>query len=102
MIKTFTKNDSYDDLIYNNDFIIFEFSLPNCTRCKTLHQNLDQVEEDVAIYDIDIVDNSNLVRKLNVYAGPCLMIYYQGSLVYRNLGLFDFNEVKAVIEKYNK
>lgn len=101
MINTFSKIDKYDDLIINNDFIIFEFSLPNCTRCVTLYNNLDSINKNIIIYQVNALENKNLIRKLNIYAAPCLMIYYKGELVYRNLGTFNFKEVEDIINKYN-
>lgn len=101
MINTFNKNDSYDELIRNNDFIIFKFSSPNCIRCTTLHNNLNSLDKNVVIYDVSVIDNKNLIRKLNIYAAPCIMIYYKEERVYRNLGLFDFKEVENIIDKYN-
>lgn len=100
MVK-FDNNQSFDELVKNNKFIIFDFSQENCSRCKILEDNFKTLDQNILVYYVDVRNNMKLVRKLNIYASPCAMIYFDGNLVYRNLGTFDFKEINDVINKYN-
>ena len=100
-MKILTKDLDFNEIIKNNKLVIFDFGQENCTRCKTLENNFIEYlkDHDVLVYYGDIMSNMKLVRNRNIYASPCVLIYYNSELVYKNLGTFDFNEI---INKVNE
>ena len=98
----FDNSQDFNKLINDNNFIIFDFSLKNCPRCEILKNNLSKLDSNILVYYVQVEDNMKLVRKLNIYASPCIQIYFNSKLVYRNLGTFNFDEVINIINEYNK
>ena len=97
---TYNKNFNFQDIINLNKIVLFDFGQDNCTRCKTLENEIinNKLDEIIPIYYVDVKDNMKLVRSRNIYASPCILIFYKGEQVYKNLGTFDFKEV---IDKIN-
>lgn len=40
-----------------------------------------------------------LLRSKNIYVSPCLLLYYKGEQVYKNIDTFEFSEI---INKINE
>ena len=97
----FSKDLDFNKIINENELVLFDFGQENCTRCKTLEINIENYlkNNNLLVYYVDVKDNMKLVRSKNIYASPCVLIYYKGEQVYKNLGTFDFNEV---INKINE
>ena len=100
MIK-FDKNSNFKEIVDNNKLVFFDFRLKDCSRCDTLEQEIEEYlkTNDLLIYSVSVEDNMKLVRSLNIYAAPCLMMYYNHKLYYRNLGTFKFSEF---VDKINE
>ena len=94
MILEFTKNLDFNQIICSNDLVLFDFKMENCARCESLLNQIKDylIHNDIKVYIVDVKDNMKLVRKLNIYASPCLLLYKNKELVHRNLGTFNFEE----------
>jgi len=99
----FNKDLNFNEIINSNDLVLFYFSQENCTRCKTLELQINEYlnNHDLLVYHVDVKTNMKLIRNLNIYASPCVILYYKKEIKYRNLGLFSFDEVANLIDKIN-
>lgn len=97
----FDKNSNFKEIVDNNKLVLFDFRLKDCSRCDTLEQEIEEYlkTNDLLVYSVSVEDNMKLVRSLNIYAAPCLMMYYNHKLYYRNLGTFKFSEF---VDKINE
>lgn len=95
MILNYNK-ENITDIIKENKKVVFFFHKENCARCVTLEREIKNFLQahDTLVYSVDASDNLSLLRKLNIYAIPALLIYHDAIQVYRNLGYIDFEEVK--------
>ncbi|MCR5786427.1 MAG: thioredoxin family protein [Acholeplasmatales bacterium] len=94
MIIDFTKDLNFKEIVNNNDLVFFDFRMDNCCRCDSLEAQIKDYlkTNDILVYKVDVKENMKLVRSLNIYASPCLMMYKNHELVHRNLGTFSFDE----------
>ncbi len=58
-----------------------------CKSCKLFSPILEKFRDNGSIMfkEIDIDENSNLVRELNIYAVPALLFFKNGSLLKKNI-----------------
>jgi thioredoxin 1 len=94
----------YGDLIANSKLLLVDFSAAWCGPCQTLAPILDQVAKKVGskakIVKIDVDKNQSLAGKLNVRGVPTLILYKNGSQVWRQSGVVPANQLVKLIEQY--
>jgi thioredoxin 1 len=94
----------YGDLIANSKLLLVDFSAAWCGPCQTLAPILDQVAKKVGnkakIVKIDVDKNQALAGKLNVRGVPTLILYKNGSQVWRQSGVVPANQLVKLIEQY--
>jgi thioredoxin 1 len=94
----------YGDLIANSKLVLVDFSATWCGPCQTLAPILDQVAKKVGskakIVKIDVDKNQSLAGKLNVRGVPTLILYKNGSQVWRQSGVVPANQLVKLIEQY--
>lgn len=94
----------YGDLIANSKLVLVDFSAAWCGPCQTLAPILDQVAKQVGskakIVKIDVDKNQSLAGKLNVRGVPTLILYKNGSQVWRQSGVVPANQLVKLIEQY--
>ncbi len=94
----------YGDLIANSKLLLVDFSAAWCGPCQTLAPILDEVAKKVGskakIVKIDVDKNQSLAGKLNVRGVPTLILYKNGSQVWRQSGVVPANQLVKLIEQY--
>jgi thioredoxin 1 len=84
--------------------VLVDFSATWCGPCQTLAPILDQVAKKVGskakIVKIDVDKNQSLAGKLNVRGVPTLILYKNGSQVWRQSGVVPANQLVKLIEQY--
>lgn len=95
----------YGDLIANHKLVLVDFSATWCGPCRTLAPILDQVAKKVGakakIVKIDVDKNQSLATKLNVRGVPTLILYKNGSQVWRQSGVVPADQLVKLIEQYS-
>ena len=58
-----------------------------CTSCKLVHTTLEKFKDDnvIELKMINIDENGELVRKLNIYAVPTLLFFKDGKLLDKDI-----------------
>ena len=95
--------NKYEEIIKDNEIVLFEFGQDNCMPCKAIKEKLSKFQEDnefVKMYYIDVKNNIKLCAKNNIYASPAVLLYYKQKLVIRKLGYFSLDEVFDKIQEY--
>lgn len=68
-----------------------------CKNCDTLDKMLAGKEYE----KIDVEENMDDARKLNIRNLPCIIFYKDGEIVERITGLFSAEKFDEIIEKYS-
>lgn len=100
MIK-FSKDLDFNEIINNNELVLFDFGKDNCIKCKRVELSINNYlkDHDLLVYYVDVKENMKLLRSKNIYVSPCLLLYYKGEQVYKNIDTFEFSEI---INKINE
>ena len=77
---------------------------PWCGPCKTLSPIIDKLSSDykdseVKFGKLNADDNSEIVRSLGVRNIPTILIYKNGEVVERTVGMVSENQLKELIDK---
>ena len=103
MIK-WDKNSSFEDIIKENDIVIFEFGSSSCGACKSIEYKLTEwlEEEGIKGYYISVDDNMELAAEMGVFTSPVVMVYTNGSLAVREAGYFGLEKIQERVRRYKK
>lgn len=95
---------SFTEIIAQNKLVLVDFYATWCGPCKTLAPILKQVKESIkneaTIIKIDVDKNPNLATKLNVRGVPTLILYKNGTHVWRQSGVVSKEQLVSKIKEY--
>lgn len=77
---------------------ILKFYADYCAPCKAVSQNLKNSRLPIEIVDVDAEDNEDMVREYGIRSVPVtILLDDAGKEVKRWIGVFDVNEIKALM-----
>ena len=80
---------------------LVDFHAPWCVYCKALSPILDQlaVEYDgkIDIYKVDVDQEPELARQYRVMSIPTFLVFKEGEVVKRDMGVMSKDELKGLI-----
>lgn len=96
--------DDFMKLVSNSDkMILVDFNAEWCMPCKKLSPILDKVSSDMAeeikLVKIDVDENPELSKELQISSIPLMHLYKNGELVWNQLGLTNESNIKEAIKK---
>lgn len=74
-----------------------------CGPCRVLSPIIDQLSEElesVKIGKLDADKNQEILKSLGIRSIPTILIYKDGEIVDRNVGMIQKEDLKILIEKY--
>lgn len=95
---------NYGNLIASEKLVLVDFSASWCGPCKALAPILDQVAKKIGskarIVKIDVDKNQGIASKLDVRGVPTLILYKNGSQVWRQSGVVPADQLVKLIEHH--
>lgn len=96
-------NDSNFNDFTNDGISLVDVWAPWCVPCKTIGPIIDKLSSDYKDADIKFAklnadDNSEIVRSLGVRNIPTILIYKNGEVVERSVGMISENQLKEIID----
>lgn len=95
---------SFSEIINKDKPVMVDFFATWCGPCKALAPILKQVKDvmadNVSIIKIDIDKNQDLATKLNVRGVPTLILYKNGTQVWRQSGVVSKEQLVSKIKEY--
>lgn len=85
--------------VLSKDLVLVDFYANWCGPCKMLSPIVDEVAKDIDVVKINIDENMELSRTYKVMSIPCLMLFKNGELVNRSVGLISKSELEEFINK---
>jgi thioredoxin 1 len=97
-------NDNFNDKIKNNKIVVVDIWATWCGPCKMLSPIIDEVGahfgEKVLVGKLDADTNSEIVKELGVRNIPTVLIYKDGEVVDRFVGMKPKNDIINMIESH--
>lgn len=96
-------SDNFDSFITENNFVLIDFYAEWCRPCNVLAQTLAEVENQyngqVAFAKVDIETMSDVVQQYNIGAIPTMLVFKDGEVASRMVGLRTAEQILSNIEE---
>lgn len=97
-----TKENFEAEVLKSEGIVIVDFGANWCGPCKSLMPILDEiVEEDSTrkIVKVDIDEQEELAADYKIMSVPTLLVFRNGEIIDKSVGLIQKDEVKALFAK---
>ncbi len=83
--------------------VLVDFFATWCGPCRMLAPILEQVQDKMqdkaTIFKVDVDENQNLARKFGIMSIPTLLVFVDGELKDKSVGLLNEYQLTQLIEK---
>ncbi len=84
---------AFQELIKSEDIVLVDFGAKWCTPCKILAPRLDELVkemgDDFKLIKLDSDRDSKLAQSMNITSLPTLLLYKNGVVIWKNVGLIE-------------
>lgn len=97
-----TKENFKAEVLEAKGVVVVDFGAAWCGPCKSLLPILDEVvaeDADKKIVKVDIDEQEELAREYKIMSVPTLLVFKNGELVDKSVGLIQKDEVKALFAR---
>lgn len=94
--------ENFNNIITNEPLVLVDFFATWCGPCKMMHPVLEQLKEQmgdkIRILKVDVDNNEELSSQYKIMSVPTLLIFKNGTQVWRQSGALPLNALTEVIE----
>jgi len=98
-------NSSFNSIIDSKTPVLIDFYADWCGPCKTLAPILKDVKsefnDNIKIIKIDVDKNQNLAAKYQVRGVPTMMLFKNGSQLWRQSGVLQKQDLVNIINQHS-
>lgn len=84
--------------------VLVDFFATWCMPCRMMAQILEEVDEEVSSYakivKVDVDQSENLAKTFGVMSIPTLILFKNGEMVEKQVGVMQKNQCVELIKKY--
>lgn len=94
----------FDDVI-KKGVVLVDFFATWCGPCKMMAFTLDEIDNEIGdmvkIVKVDVDDEPNLARRFGIMSIPTLLLYNDGKLVEKHIGIWRKEDLVELIKSFN-
>lgn len=94
---------NFDEKI-KNGVVVVDFFATWCGPCRMMTPILEEVSEEyedkIQIYKVDVDDNEKLSKNFGILSIPTILIFVNGEMKEKHVGLWLKDDLSEAIEKY--
>lgn len=97
-----TKENFREEVLEAKGLVVVDFGAAWCGPCKSLLPILDEVvaeDPNKKIVKVDIDEQEELAKEYRIMSVPTLLVFKNGEIVDKSVGLIQKDEVKALFAK---
>ncbi len=101
MIKHIDNQSEFEETI-KNGLSVVDFFATWCGPCRMLSPILENASEkhsDVSFCKVDVDENYELAKSFGIMSVPTILIFKDGSLVDKSIGLISLDKISEIVEK---
>ncbi|MGB3652545.1 MAG: thioredoxin [Rivularia sp. (in: cyanobacteria)] len=91
----------FDTLSTSNGVFVCDFTATWCGPCKMIAPMMEQLAKEhegkVKVAKVDLGENSNLAKRLNIRSIPSVMIYKDGTCIETIVGIVPYEKFNTVV-----
>lgn len=94
----------FNELIQSDKPVLIDFFATWCGPCQAMPPILKELKhqlgDNVSVLKIDVDKNQQIANKYGVRSVPTMMLFKQGNLLWRESGVFNVQQLTAIIKQY--
>ncbi len=94
--------DANFDGIINEGISLIDFKTDWCGPCTAMSPIIDQISEDypgVKVGKMDVDENSEIPQRLGIRSIPTIIVYNNGEIIERKVGIVSKDQIKEILDK---
>lgn len=94
--------ETFEETISNNDFVIVDFWAPWCGPCRSFAPTYESVSEDhpdVIFAKVNTEDEQEIARHFQIRSIPTLMIFREKVIIFSQAGALPESGFRDLVEK---
>ena len=98
--------ETFNDVINSDQLVLVDFFATWCQPCKMIHPILEQVKdvlgERIRIIKVDVDKYGVTASQYRIQSVPTLMLFKQGEVLWRTIGVVQEDELLDTIDPFLK